>query len=92
MLVFFILPLPLIIFGSTNEVRQLLQVKIGCLLIKQNIISALILGLLFTAIYYFTSNIWLSIILHSTIDISAGVLGYYANGLQKKTITEFRED
>ena len=51
---------------------------------KQNIIGAFILGLLFSAIYYFTNNIWLSIILHSAIDINIGVLGYKTYTFSKK--------
>lgn len=77
-----------IAFILTNVIFALTHIGSG----KQNIISALILGLLFTAIYYFTNNIWLSIILHSAIDISAGVLGYYSNKFEMKTITGVKED
>ena len=51
---------------------------------KQNIIGAFFLGLLFSAIYYFTNNIWLSIILHSAIDINIGILGYKTYTFSKK--------
>ena len=77
-----------IAFILTNIIFAITHVGSG----KQHILSAFILGLLFTAIYYFTSNIWLSMILHSAIDISAGFLGYYAHMLEKKTITEVSED
>lgn len=77
-----------IAFILTNVIFALTHMGSG----KQNIIGAFILGLLFTAIYYFTNNIWLPMILHSAIDISAGVLGYYANELEKNTIKEVSED
>ena len=77
-----------IAFILTNIIFALTHIGSG----KQNILSAFFLGLLFTTIYYFTSNIWLSMILHSAIDIGAGFLGYYAHELEKKTITEVSED
>ncbi len=77
-----------IAFILTNILFALTHIGSG----KQNILSSFILGLLFTAIYYFTRNIWLSMILHSAIDISAGFLAYYAYELEKKTMTEVRED
>ena len=69
-----------IAFILTNLIFALTHIGSG----KQNIIGAFILGLLFTTIYYFTSNIWLAVILHSTIDVSAGVLAYYSNKLIRK--------
>jgi len=59
----------------TNVIFALTHIGSG----KQNITNAFILGLVFTTIYYFTSNIWLAIILHIAIDIGAGALGYYAH-------------
>ena len=50
---------------------------------KSNLISSFILGLLFSAIYYFTENIWIAIILHIAIDINAGILGYRINKVEK---------
>jgi membrane protease YdiL (CAAX protease family) len=73
-------------FILTNVIFALTHIGSG----RQNIIGAFILGLVFTAIYYFSNNIWLSIILHSAIDISSGVLGYHAHEFKKKTITEVR--
>ncbi len=69
-------------FILTNVIFALTHIGSG----KQNIISAFILGLLFTAIYYFTDNIWLPIILHSSIDISTGYLSYQAQKLEKTFI------
>ncbi len=48
---------------------------------KSNLLSSFVLGLLFSAIYYFTDNIWIAIILHTSIDINAGILGYRINRL-----------
>jgi len=78
----------IIAFILTNVIFALTHIGSG----KQNILGAFILGLLFTAIYYFTSNIWLSVILHSAIDISAGVLGYFAHKFEMKTTNEISED
>jgi membrane protease YdiL (CAAX protease family) len=77
-----------IAFILTNVIFAVTHIGSG----KPNIISAFILGLLFTAIYYYTSNIWLSVILHSAIDINAGVLGHYAHEFEKKSIKEVTED
>jgi len=52
---------------------------------KNNLISSFILGSLFSAIYFFTGNIWIAIILHIAIDINAGIPGYRTN---KMTNTE----
>lgn len=46
---------------------------------KRNLLSSFILGLLFSAIYYFTDNIWIAILFHTAIDINAGVMGYKIN-------------
>ena len=43
---------------------------------KKNLISAFILGLLFSGIYYYTENIWIAVLLHAAIDLNSGVLGY----------------
>jgi len=59
-------------FLLTNIIFAITHIGTG----TRNILSAFILGLLFTAIYYFTNNIWLSIILHCAIDIYAGAIGY----------------
>lgn len=50
---------------------------------KSNLISSFILGLLFSAIYFFADNIWLAILLHISIDINAGLLGYRISELTK---------
>ena len=71
-------------FILTNIVFAITHIGSG----KQNLISSFILGLLFTAIYYFTNNIWLPIILHSAIDISAGALGYKTQKLERKLTEE----
>lgn len=76
-----------IAFILTNVIFALTHIGSG----KQNIISAFVLGLLFTTIYYFTNNIWLSMILHSVIDIGTGALGYYAHEIEKKRITKVSE-
>jgi membrane protease YdiL (CAAX protease family) len=66
-------------FILTNIIFAITHIGSG----KQNMIGAFILGLLFTAIYYFT-NIWLAMILHTAIDISTGALGYYAHEFEKR--------
>lgn len=42
----------------------------------KNLLSSLLLGLLFAAIFYFTGNIWIVIVLHAGIDMNTGILGY----------------
>ena len=43
---------------------------------NQNIISAFILGLIFSTIYYFSENIWIAVFLHIAIDTNSAVLAY----------------
>ncbi len=43
---------------------------------KKNIINTFVLGLVFTVIYYYSENIWLAVILHTVIDLHAGITGY----------------
>lgn len=57
---------------ATNILFAISHITTG----KKNLISAFILGLLFSCIYYFTENIWIAMLLHITIDINSGVLGY----------------
>ncbi len=73
-----------IAFILTNVVFALTHISSG----KQNMISAFILGLLFTGIYFFTNNIWLSIILHSAIDMNAGFLGYHAQVIINRNVVD----
>ena len=47
-------------------------------------ISSFILGLVFTAIYYFSQNIWLAMLFHAAIDINGGILGYRMSQMEKK--------
>ena len=68
----------IIAFIITNLLFALTHIGSG----KRNLISSLILGLLFNAIYYFTDNIWIAIILHVSIDINAGILGYRINEIE----------
>ncbi|HNP19230.1 MAG TPA: CPBP family intramembrane metalloprotease [Fulvivirga sp.] len=70
----------LIAFVLTNIIFALTHIGMG----KQNIISSFILGLLFSAIYYFTDNIWIAILLHIAIDINGGILGYRINNFEQK--------
>ena len=72
----------LIAFVLTNVVFAITHIGMG----KQNIISSFILGLLFSAIYYFTGNIWIAVLLHMAIDINGGILGYRINKLEQKTM------
>ena len=62
----------IVAFVLTNITFALTHIGSG----KQNLLSSFILGLLFTSIYYFTNNIWIVVVLHTAIDINAGVLGY----------------
>jgi len=77
-----------IAFILTNVIFALTHIGSG----KQNIINSIILGLVWTTMYYFTDNIWLPIILHCAIDIASGFLGYYSHELVKKNLTEVRDD
>jgi len=52
---------------------------------KQNLISSFVLGLVFSAIYYFTENIWLAVLLHIAIDVNSGILGYRVSALELET-------
>ena len=65
----------------TNVVFALTHIGTG----KKNLGGAFILGSVFTAIYYFTNNIWLAMILHSAIDISVGFLSYASYNIIKAT-------
>ena len=71
----------LIAFVLTNIIFAITHIGSG----KQNIISSFILGLFFSAIYYFTENIWIAVLLHIAIDINGGILGYRLNNLEQKT-------
>lgn len=59
----------------TNLIFSITHIGSG----KNNLISSFILGLLFSMIYFFTENIWMAILLHISIDINAGILGYRIN-------------
>lgn len=59
-------------FILTNLIFAITHMGTG----KRNMLTAFILGLLLTTIYYFTDNIWLPIILHSAIDLYTGKIGY----------------
>lgn len=69
----------IIAFIITNLIFAITHIGSG----RTNLISSFILGLLFSAIYYFTENIWIAIILHASIDINAGILGYNINKMTK---------
>ena len=71
-------------FILTNVIFALTHISTN----KQNILNAFILGLLFTAIYYLTDNIWLPIILHSSIDVNLGYFSYQALNFKKTVITK----
>ncbi len=62
----------IVAFLLTNILFSLTHIMSG----KQNMIGSLLLGILFTAIYYFTENIWISILLHMGLDVNNGLLGY----------------
>ncbi len=68
-----------IAFVLTNIIFALTHIGSG----KQNIINVFILGLLFSAIYYFSGNIWIAVFLHIAIDINGGILGYRIHKLEK---------
>lgn len=70
----------LIAFVLTNIIFAITHIGSG----KQNITNAFILGLVFSAIYYFSENIWIAVILHIAIDINGGILGYKINKFEKK--------
>ncbi|MEQ8584327.1 MAG: CPBP family intramembrane glutamic endopeptidase [Marinoscillum sp.] len=71
----------LIAFVLVNISFAITHVGMG----KRNVIGSLILGLLFSAIYYYTENIWIAVLLHIAIDINGGILGYRMNVLEQKT-------
>ncbi|TXE15326.1 CPBP family intramembrane metalloprotease [Psychroserpens burtonensis] len=70
----------LIAFILTNIIFSITHIGMG----KQNMIASFILGFLFSAIYYFTENIWIAVLLHIAIDINSGILGYRMNNLEQK--------
>lgn len=74
-------------FIVTNLIFALTHIGSG----KQNIINVFVLGLIFTAIYYFSNNIWLAIVLHIAIDINIGVIGYYSYLFKAKGISDISE-
>ena len=71
-----------IAFVLANIIFAITHIGMG----KQNLISSFILGLLFSAIYYFTENIWIAIFLHIAIDINAGILGYRMSKFEQQLI------
>lgn len=68
-------------FLTTNLIFTITHIGSG----KRNLISSFILGLLFSVIYYFTNNIWIAVVLHVSIDINIGLLGYKINKTEKAT-------
>ncbi len=46
---------------------------------SKNMINTFILGLIFSASYYFSDNIWIAVLLHIVIDLHAGIIGYHIN-------------
>jgi len=76
----------IIAFIVTNLIFAITHIGSG----KANLISSFILGLLFSTIYYFTDNIWIAIILHISIDINAGILGYRINKMIRNKISPSR--
>lgn len=72
----------IIAFAITNLIFSITHIGSGV----KNLASSFILGLLFNAIYYFTDNIWIAIVLHMSIDINAGILGYRVNKMIKNII------
>lgn len=69
-------------FLLTNVIFALTHIDMD----KRNMISSFLMGMLFSAVYYLSNNIWLAIILHIAIDINIGYLGYQAKNLTKTTI------
>lgn len=69
----------LIAFVLANVVFAITHIGMG----KQNMISSFVLGLIFSAIYYFTENIWIAVLLHIAIDINGGILGYRMHRLEQ---------
>ena len=70
----------LIAFILTNITFAITHIGMG----RENITASFILGFLFSAIYYFTENIWIAVLLHTAIDINSGILGYRMNNLEQK--------
>lgn len=55
------------------------------------VIGACISGMLFTAIYYRSGNIWVTIIIHAYIDMAALILsGFFGNGTIESTISDYK--
>lgn len=48
---------------------------------KANLFYSFILGLIFSTIFVFTNNIWIAVLLHISIDINVGTLGFRLNYL-----------
>lgn len=62
----------MVAFIVTNLIFAITHIGSG----KRNLVSSFTLGLLFSCIYYFTDNIWIAVLLHTSIDINVGLLGY----------------
>ncbi|GEM_PF-3042183 len=71
-------------FLLTNVVFALTHIDVD----KRNMVSAFVLGLLFSIIYYISDNIWLAITLHTAIDINMGYLGYQTHKLMQTAAEE----
>jgi membrane protease YdiL (CAAX protease family) len=55
---------------------------------KSNLIFSFILGLLFSTLYYYTNNIWIAVLLHISIDINVGILGYKLSVLENTILNK----
>lgn len=69
----------IITFIVTNLIFAITHIGTG----KRNLISSFFLGVLFSVLYYFTDNIWIAVLLHSLINLNAGLLGFRINKIEK---------
>jgi membrane protease YdiL (CAAX protease family) len=81
-----------------NFVNEFIHIIISIILINlifgaahlgsglKNMLSATMLGLIFSIIYYYTNNIWIPMFIHTVIDLSTGIVNYnlqqYLNKLE----------
>lgn len=66
-------------FAISNLIFAITHIGSG----KLNIATSFVLGLLFSVIYYFAENIWIAILLHISIDLNVGILGYKVSESEK---------
>ena len=77
-----------VFFGAIHLSNIIYAPSIGVIV---QVIGAGISGMLFTAIYYRSGNIWVTVIIHTYIDMAALILsGFFGNGTIQSTISDYK--